>query len=78
MNTELIDEYFSTSESKSVRVLLWLLKNRNEKNVVNATIDMIALDCNVTKMTVNRVFKKLYDTGFIEKLRNSEYLLKKV
>ncbi len=78
MENKVIEEYFATSEAKSVKVLIWLLNNRNENNIINGTLDMVALDCGVTKVTVNTVFQKLYKTGFLEKVRNSEYRLLKV
>lgn len=77
MNT-VIEEYFMTSDSKAVKVLIWLLKNRNEHNIINATISVIAIDCNVDKMTVNKVFQKLYEKEFLVKLRNSQYQLLKI
>lgn len=73
-----IEEYLLTSDSKAVKVLLWLLKNRDKENVVHGTLDSIAVECSVTKVTVNRVFQRLYETGFLEKLRNSQYQLKRV
>ena len=73
-----IEEYLLTSDSKAVKVLLWLLKNRDSKNIINGTLDSIAIECSVTKVTVNRVFQRLYETGFLEKVRNSQYQLKKV
>ena len=73
-----IEEYMLSSESKSVKVLLWLLKNRNRENTINGTLDSIAVECKVTKVTVNRVFQKLYKEGFLIKLRNSQYQLKRV
>lgn len=73
-----IEDYLLTSESKSVKVLLWLLKNRNKDNIINGTLDSIALNCSVTKVTVNRVFQRLYEQEFLVKLRNSQYQLKKV
>lgn len=73
-----IEDYLLTSESKAVKVLLWLLKNRDKDNVVNGTLDYIAMECSVTKVTVNRVFQRLYEQQFLVKLRNSQYQLKKV
>ncbi len=73
-----IEEYLMTSDSKAVKVLLWLLKHRDRDNVLSYTLDAVALECNVTKVTVNRVFQKLYDAGFIEKIRNGQYQMKRV
>lgn len=79
MSTETpIEEYMMSSDSKAVKVLLWLLKNRDKENIIHGTLDSIALECSVTKVTVNRVFQKLYTQNFLVKLRNSQYQLKRV
>lgn len=70
--------YFMTSGSKNIKVLVWLLEHKNEDNLVYCTLDGIAVDCNVTKVTVNRVFQSLYDNGFMAKERNGVYKLYKV
>lgn len=75
MEHENFEEYLNTSDSKSVKVLLHLLKIRGEDNILHTTLDDIAKDCGVTKMTVNRVFKRLYETEFLVKIRNSQYKL---
>ena len=77
MNTP-IEEYLNTAESKSVSVLLWLLKNRDRNNYINTTLDNIADECNVTKVTVNKVFQKLYKKNFLVRIRNGKYQLKRV
>jgi predicted transcriptional regulator len=73
-----IEEYLKTSESKAVKVLLWLLKNRNSENRIYTTLDTIAKECDVTKVTVNRVFQRLYEKEFLIKIRNGQYQLQKV
>lgn len=73
-----IEEYLLTSDSKHVKVLLWLLRKRDQNNVVHVTLDQAALECKVTKVTVNRVFQKLYEAGFMEKVRNSTYQMKRI
>lgn len=73
-----IEAYLMTSESKSVEVLLWLLKNRDSDNCLNLTLDHVAAECEVTKVTVNRVFQKLYKAGFLAKIRNGLYKLEGV
>lgn len=73
-----IEEYLKTSESKAVIVLLWLLKNRNSENRIYTTLDTIAEECQVTKVTVNRVFQRLYEKEFLTKIRNGQYQLHKV
>lgn len=73
-----IEGYLMTSESKSVKVLLWLMKNRSKDNIIDGTLDSIAEECGVTKVTVNRVFQKLYQDNFLVKIRNSKYQLRKI
>lgn len=73
-----IEEYMKIAESKSVDVLLWLLKNRDVNNRIYTTLDTVALECKVTKVTVNRVFQKLYEKEFLTKIRNGQYQLHKV
>lgn len=73
-----IEEYLMTSDSKALKVLFWLLKKRDKENRVFTTLDSAALECKVTKVTISKVFQKLYDTGFLEKVRNGEYIMKKV
>ena len=71
-------EYLKISESKAVDVLLWLLENRDSENNIHTTLDTIAKECNVTKVTVNRVFQRLYKEEFLTKTRNGQYKLHKV
>ena len=73
-----METYLKLADSRSLDVLLWLLHNRNAKNQVNTTLDTVAEECNVTKVTVNRVFQKLYAAEFLVKVRNGQYQLQKV
>ena len=73
-----LETYLMISESKSVTVLLWILKNKDETNHLHTTLDTVATECDVTKVTVNRVFQKLYSQGFMEKVRNGKYLIHKI
>lgn len=75
--TEIV-EYLKTADSRSLDVLFWLLDNRDEDGRVHTTLHTIARECIVTKVTVNRVFQKLYDSGFLSKIRNGQYQLHKV
>lgn len=78
MKNSPIKEYLKTSDSKAVTVLLWLLENRDEHNKIYTTLDTVALECQVTKVTVNRVFQRLYEKDFLTKTRNGQYQLHKV
>jgi len=73
-----LEEYLMTSQSKSVSVLLWILKNKDYSNHLHTTLDTVAKECEVTKVTVNRVFQGLYAKGFMEKVRNGKYLVHKI
>lgn len=73
-----LQEYFQVSESKAIDVLLWLLNNRDIENRVHTTLDTVAAECKVTKVTVNRVFQRLYQKEFLIKIRNGQYQLQKV
>jgi DNA-binding IscR family transcriptional regulator len=70
-----IEKYLKSSGSKGVKILLWLLKHRDKDNVLVITLDYVAADNNVTKVTVNRVFQKLYADKFLVKIRNGQYRL---
>ena len=78
MTTSPIKEYLQTSESKAVTVLLWLLENRDKNNKIYTTLETVAKECDVTKVTVNRVFQRLYEKEFLTKTRNGQYQLHKV
>jgi Mn-dependent DtxR family transcriptional regulator len=78
MSTPTIETYLRLADSKSLEVLFWLLHNRDSENVITATLDQVATECSVTKVTVNRMFQKLYKEGFLSKIRNGQYKLHKV
>ena len=78
MSTPAIEQYLKLSDSKSLEVLFWLLHNRDKDNLINTTLEQVAVECYVTKVTVNRVFQKLYKEGFLTRIRNGQYQLHKV
>lgn len=78
MSQPTIEEYLKLADSRSLDVLFWLLHNRNSTDIVNTTLDAVADELAITKVTVNRVFQRLYKAGFMVKLRNGQYQLKKV
>jgi len=73
-----MEQYLKIADSRSLDVLLWLLHNRNRENFIATTLDTVAAECSVTKVTVNRVFQKLYKAGFMKKIRNGQYKLEKI
>ena len=75
MNTVSVEHYLKLADSKSLDVLLWLLRNRCEGNLIHTTLDKLADQCSVTKVTVNRVFQRLYKEGYLTKIRNGQYQL---
>jgi predicted transcriptional regulator len=73
-----IEEYLKLADSRSLDVLFWLLSQRDKQNFINTTLDHVAKECNVTKVTVNRVFQRLYKAGFLTKIRNGQYQLEQL
>lgn len=73
-----IEMYLMTASSKPLEVLFWLLRNRDKENVIYTTLDEVAAACSVTKVTVNRVFQKLYADGFLVRVKNGKYKLLRV
>ena len=73
-----IEEYLKVADSRALDVLFWLLHQRDSDNVINTTLDTVAKECYVTKVTVSRVFQRLYKTGFLTKVRNGQYQLNKL
>jgi len=72
------EEYLKLADSRSLDVLFWLLHNRDKENFISTTLDTVARECAVTKVTVNRVFQKLYSAGYLTKIRNGQYQLNKI
>jgi predicted transcriptional regulator of viral defense system len=73
-----IEQYLKLADSKSLDVLFWLLNQRDKDNIVTTTLDRAATECYVTKVTVNRVFQRLYKAGFLVKIQNGQYKLRKI
>ena len=78
MQTTQIEQYLKLADSKSLDVLFFLLRIRDKHDVVHATLENIAVECKVTKVTVNRVFQRLYKEGFLTKVCNGQYQLQKI
>jgi predicted transcriptional regulator of viral defense system len=78
MNTSSGQDYLRQADSRSLDVLLWLYNNQDSDHCINTTLDEVAKECEVTKVTVNRVFQRLYKSGHLSKVRNGMYQLLKV
>ena len=78
MHTTQIEQYLKLADSKSLDVLFFLLRVRDKHDVIYATLDNVAKECKVTKVTVNRVFQRLYKKGFLTKVCNGQYQLHKI
>ena len=78
MNQPNIEQYLRLAESKPLEVLFWLLHHRDRENNIYTTLDAVAKECEVTKVTVNRIFQKLYKAEFLKKIRNGHYQLLKI
>lgn len=73
-----LEKYLKVSDSRAIDVLFWLIKQRDEFGIIHTTLDTVAEECEVTKVTVNRVFQKLYTANFLKKLRNGKYQMENV
>lgn len=78
MANDALEIYLKLADSRGLDVLFWLLHNRNSENIIHTTLDTVAGECAVTKVTVNRIFQKLYKEGYLTKIRNGQYQLQKV
>lgn len=78
MATTQIEKYLKLADSKSLDVLFFLLRIRDDTDLIYTTLENVASECKVTKVTVNRVFQRLYKAGFLTKIRNGQYQLHKV
>jgi len=68
-------DFMGLAGNKSTDVLAWIIKNKDHKNLVVGTLDEIAADCGTSKVTVSKIFQKLYKHQFLKKIKNSRYLL---
>jgi biotin operon repressor len=67
--------FLETSENSKTRVLIHLLKIKNNRNLISETNRSIADDLGISKNTVNSVLKKLQDEGLLIRIRQGTYLL---
>ena len=67
--------YLRLADSKAGGVLLQLLHQADDKQQLHSTLDSLAEDCGVTKVTMNKLFQRLYKAGFLKKIRNGQYML---
>lgn len=66
-------EYLKLADSRSLDVLLLLWDFKDAEGNLYVTLDEVAGQVNVTKVTVNRVFQKLYKAGYLTKVKNGHY-----
>jgi len=67
--------FFEVSENSKTKVLVHLLKIKNNRNLISETNRSIADDLGISKNTVNSVLKKLQDEGLLIRIRQGTYLL---
>lgn len=72
--SQLEKEYLLTSDSKAVEILLWLV-HKADNGFLHTTLRDVAKECGTTKVTVNKVFQRLYAGNFLRKVRNGQYQL---
>jgi len=78
MKNENIEKYFKIADSKSVNVMVWMLMNRDNNDRLYVTLDSVAVSCEVTKVTVSKLFQKMYKEDFLVKIRNGQYQLRNI
>ena len=78
MKNQNAEKYFKLADSKSVDIMVWMLLNRNDDDRLYGTLDSIAASCDVTKVTVSKLFRKMYKAGFLAKIRNGQYQLENI
>ena len=66
-------DYLKLADSRSLDVLLLLWGFKDAEGNLYVTLDEVAGQVNVTKVTVNRVFQKLYKANFLKKVKNGHY-----
>ena len=69
-------EYLLTAESKELRVLVYLREIRTSDSAIVTTLSEAADSCGVTKATVNKVFQKLYKSGYLRSVSRGRYTLR--
>lgn len=78
MHTPEIEKFLKLADSKSLDVLFYLLHILDKEYMVYTTLENVAVECKVTKVTVNRIFQRLYKAKFMTKIRNGQYQLHKI
>ncbi|WAK44715.1 hypothetical protein vBAmePPT11V19_00089 [Alteromonas phage vB_AmeP_PT11-V19] len=69
----LVDVLNITGESQT-KILAYLIKNKDYKNVVIATMRSIAEDTGCSTRTVQRTVNNLVGNGFLKKIQNGAYM----
>ena len=75
MSAKILHSYLKVADSRPVDILLWILRQKDDQDRLYTTLEHAAKQCKVTKVTVNRIFQKLYKAGFMTKIRNGQYQL---
>jgi predicted transcriptional regulator of viral defense system len=77
-NLPVYTKYLLTAESKELRVLVYLHGKKENNGSMSVTLTSVANGCSVTKATVNKVFQKLYRTGYLQRVSRGSYILKDI
>ena len=68
-------EYIGLGGSSASRILAYLIKNKDSKNLVGGTVRSIAEDCKVSTSAVVKLFKVLQTKQFLRKVRSGTYMI---
>lgn len=75
VNLEQLAKMIECTGDGAVKVLAYLLRNKDSKNRINGTQKIIAEKSGVGIATLARVFKHLYDEGFLSTPHAALYVL---
>jgi hypothetical protein len=72
---QLLAEYLKIKGKSKIKILEWLLRNKDKDNYISSTLARVSAECNVTIPTVVSVFNILYKNKLIEKKSKGLYKL---
>lgn len=73
--SERIADYIELAGGSSTRVLAYLIREKDTKNLIIGTVRGIAEECKVSTKVVTKLFKTLQEDKFLKKVSNGVYML---
>jgi DNA-binding IclR family transcriptional regulator len=75
VNIDALSEYIQCGEGKSVNILAYFIKEKDNNNLIQGTQREIAARANVSLSVVSRTMKALEAKGMLKKVRSGCYML---